>query len=219
MYEPGVEKELEKLNKRYPQLVEVMPQISQAFDLLYHCFKGTHKLLLCGNGGSASDAEHIVGELMKSFVHRRSVSQQTKKALIATSSERGAHLAQYLQPALRSISLTSHTALNTAIANDVDSKLIFAQQVFGYGDPLDVLLCISTSGNSENVVNAAITARALKLKTIGLMGKTGGKLQTYCDVSIIVPGQSTAEIQELHLPIYHTLCIMLEKQFFQSMPS
>ena len=219
MYEPGVEEELEKLEKRYPQLIDVIPQISQAFDILYHCFKGARKLLLCGNGGSASDADHIVGELMKSFVQRHSVSLQTKEALVSTSADRGAHLAQYLQPALRSISLTSHPALNTAIANDVDPNLIFAQQVLGYGDQEDVLLCISTSGNSENVINAAVTAQALELKTIGLIGKTGGELQTYCDVSIIAPGQSTAEIQELHLPIYHTLCIMLEKQFFQSMSS
>ena len=218
-HEPGVQGELDNLKKRYPQLIDVMPQISQAYDLLHHCFKGAHKLLLCGNGGSASDAEHIVGELMKTFVQRGSVSPQAKEALISSSSDRGAHLAKFLQPALRSISLTSHTALNTAFANDVDPNLIFAQQVFGYGDPLDVLLCISTSGNSENVINAAVTAQALQLKTIGLMGKTGGELQTYCDVSIIVPGQSTAEIQELHLPIYHTLCIMLEKQFFQPMVS
>ena len=115
MYEPGVEEELEELEKRYPQLIDVIPQISQAFDLLHHCFKGANKLLLCGNGGSASDAEHIVGELMKSFVQRGNVSQQTKEALVSTSSDRGTHLAKYLQPALRSISLTSHTALNTSI--------------------------------------------------------------------------------------------------------
>lgn len=218
VYEPGVGAELQMLEDRYPQLSRVMPQISQAFDLLSNCFESAHKLLLCGNGGSASDCEHIVGELMKSFVQRRSVSIQEKEALITISSDRGAHLAKHLQPALRAISLTSHTALNTAFANDVDPASIFAQQVFGYGDPQDVLLCISTSGNSENVINAAITAKSLKLKTIGLLGKTGGELQRYCDVSIVVPGHSTAEIQELHLPVYHTLCIMLEKQFFRPGP-
>ena len=182
--------------------------------MLCYCFENRHKLLICGNGGSASDSEHIVGELMKSFAYHRTLSDDIKTKLIAAFADKGAYLAEKLQPALPAISLTCHSALNTAFANDVDPNLVFAQQVMGYGAKGDVLLGISTSGNAENVINAMVTARALGLRTIGLTGKSGGKLKEYCEVAIRVDGSETAEIQELHLPVYHALCKMLELKFF-----
>jgi len=172
-------------------------------------------LLVCGSGGSAADSDHIVGELMKSFACQRKLPEHIMRNLLTSSNVYGAYLSEKLQPALRAISLTSHTALNTAFSNDVDPKLTFAQQVLGYGDKNDVLLGISTSGNSDYVINALVTAKALDLKTIGLTGRTGGKMRDYCDVAIRVEGSNTAEIQELHLPVYHALCMMLEHEFFK----
>ena len=205
---------LKRTIKRHPLLLSSATDIKEAFDLLDKSYSNKHKLLICGNGGSASDSEHIVGELMKSFAYKRVLSNEIKSKLIAASVEKGALLAEKLQPALRAISLTSHPALNTAFANDVDPALVFAQQVMGYGDKGDVLLAISTSGNSENVVNAVITAKALGVITIGLTGKKGGRLKEICDLAICVDGIDTAAIQELHLPVYHVLCMMLELRFF-----
>jgi D-sedoheptulose 7-phosphate isomerase len=205
---------LDKLITRYPVLAESLPDIENAYKLLENCYLQKKKLLICGNGGSASDAEHIVGELMKSFSLHRKLPELTKISLVKTSQERGSYLAEKLQPALRAIALTSHTALNTAFANDVDANLVFAQQVIGYGEKDDILLAISTSGNAENVNNALVTAKALGLKTIGLTGKSGGKLKENCDIVIGVNAHTTPEIQELHLPVYHALCLMLELHFF-----
>ncbi len=188
--------------------------IEKAFDILHKCYAEKHKLLVCGNGGSAADAEHIVGELMKSFTRTRGLPESIQNALKNVSRIRGTYLAAKLQPALPAISLTCHNALNTAFANDVDPQLIFAQQVIGYGTKGDVLLGISTSGNAENVVDAMIAAKAVGITTIGLTGPSGGKLKEYCDVTIRVDGSTTAEIQELHLPVYHTLCEMLENKLF-----
>lgn len=220
---PHVHKELEQILehtiKRRPSLSSSLPDIKKAFDLLCECYSNRHKLLICGNGGSAADSEHIVGELMKSFAYNRVLSDEIKRQLAAASAEKGTYLAEKLQPALRAISLTCHSALNTAFSNDVDPKLIFAQQVIGYGDPGDVLLAISTSGNSDNVINAMITAKAIGLKTIGLTGKKGGRLKELCDVTISVDGTETADIQELHLPVYHALCKMLELHFFANLPN
>ncbi len=209
-----VQQILQQTLQRHPLLKPAQTDIEAAYQLLHQCYENAKKLLICGNGGSAADSEHIVGELMKSFVFKRVLPDEIKQKLIAVDTNRGGYLAQKIQPALRSIALTSHTALNTAFSNDVDSKLAFAQQVMGYGDTGDVLLGISTSGNAENVVNALITAKVIGLKTIGLTGKSGGKLRDYCDVVIGVEGTDTAEIQELHLPVYHALCKMLELHFF-----
>ena len=214
MHTTGTEAILEKTIRRHPLLSPATEDIRKAFALLCHCFANHNKLLACGNGGSASDSEHIVGELMKSFACRRVLPKDTKNKLIAASPEKGPYLAEKLQPALRAIALPCHSALNTAFDNDVGPQLAFAQQVIGYGDPGDTLMAISTSGNSENVINAVITAKAIGLKTIGLTGKKGGKLKEICDVAICVEGTETAEIQELHLPVYHTLCKMLELNFF-----
>lgn len=199
---------------RHPLLVDIEEEILSAFNIISTSYSDSGKLLICGNGGSAADAEHIVGELMKSFVLPRIVPANIKNKFIDTSSEIGPYLAEKLQPALRAIALTSHPSLNTAFANDVESDLVFAQQVLGYGDQGDVLLAISTSGNSKNVIHAAITAKALGLKVIGLSGFQGGRLRDFCDVCICVTGEDAAEIQELHLPIYHALCKMLEVRFF-----
>ena len=214
MYPKKIEYILENTLERHPDLSDLLTDIKQAFDLLCDCYARGQKLLICGNGGSAADCEHIVGELMKSFVFERKLPDGLKQKLISVSSDPGQLLADKLQPALRAISLTSHSSLNTAFANDVDPQLIFAQQIIGYGDAGDVLLGISTSGNSNNIVNAVVAAKALGLHTIGLTGRTGGKLREYCDVLICVKGNDTAEIQELHLPVYHALCKMLELQFF-----
>jgi D-sedoheptulose 7-phosphate isomerase len=214
MFEKKIENILKNLVERNPLLSFSINDIKNAFDLLCKCYQNGHKLLICGNGGSAADSEHIVGELMKSFSHTRILPKKTQEKIIAVSPDKGPYIASKLQPALTAISLACHTSLNTAFANDVDPLLIFAQQLIGYGKEGDILLGISTSGNAENVINAMITAKAMGLKTIGLTGNSGGKLKEYCDVAIQVEGTNTAEIQELHLPVYHALCAMLELKFF-----
>ncbi|MCB0283189.1 MAG: SIS domain-containing protein [Calditrichaeota bacterium] len=214
MNDDKINQVLNRVIERHPLLITSADDIKTAYEFLVKCYESGNKLLVCGNGGSAADSEHIVGELMKSFAHTRVLSETLKKNLKAVSADKGTYLAEKLQPALTAISLTGHTALNTAFSNDVDPHLVFAQQVVGYGREGDVLLGISTSGNAENVLNAMITAKAKGLKTIGLSGKSGGKLKQYCDVCIRVEGANTAEIQELHLPVYHTLCQMLELKFF-----
>ena len=177
-------------------------------------FQQRRKLLICGNGGSAADSEHIVGELMKGFRSRRPIPPSIREHLIAAWPQEGAYIGEHLQGALPVISLSSHTALATAYANDVAADLVFAQQVYGYGEPGDVLLSISTSGRSTNICHAARVARTLGLHTIGLTGNDGGLLSTLCDITICVPRITVEDIQEMHLPVYHTLCLMLEKHFF-----
>ena len=174
-------------------------------------------MLVCGNGGSSSDSEHIVGELMKGFEHKRPLVESFKDRLVVISDERGKYLSEKLQQALPAISLTSHCALITAIANDTDADLIFAQQVVGYGNPGDILLGISTSGNSQDIIDALITAKAKDMVVIGLTGESGGKMKQYCDILISVPGRRTTFVQELHLPVYHVLCLMVENHFFGNM--
>ena len=210
----NVMNELERLMKRYPQLVGCREAITETYQVLEESFRNGGKLLICGNGGSAADSDHIVGELMKGFVKRRPVSAELAEALKQTDPERGEELAKKLQGGLPAIALTNHAALSSAFANDVDGMLSYAQQVNGYGKAGDVFLGISTSGNSENVMYAAVTAKAKGLKVVGLTGKTGGKLAKLADVAIIVPEQETYKIQELHLPIYHALCLMLEDRFY-----
>ncbi len=201
---------IEELVKRYPVLESVKGQIENAYKILETCYENGGKLLIAGNGGSAADSDHIVGELMKGFVKRRPVSAELAEALKQADPERGEELAKKLQGGLPAIALTNHTALSSAFANDVDGMLSYAQQVNGYGKAGDVFLGISTSGNSENVMYAAVTAKAKGLKVIGLTGK----LAKLADVAIIVPEQETYKIQELHLPIYHVLCLMLEDKFY-----
>lgn len=208
------EKHVDSLIERYPELVCAKEQIMDSFDVLKNSYSSGGKLLVAGNGGSAADSEHIVGELMKSFVLDRSVEPQFAEALSAVDNELGAVLAQNLQRALPAIALDGHLSLTTAYMNDCEPLLCFAQQVNGYGDSKDVLLGISTSGNSKNILYAAVTAKAKGMKVIGLTGSKESKLSAIADVCIRVPQQETYKIQELHLPVYHCLCLMLEDYFF-----
>lgn len=207
-------KYLEELVERYPVLDAVKDDVRKAYELLEACYEQDGKLLIAGNGGSCADAEHIVGELMKGFVKRREVSDSFAECLRNADEVRGAELAKKLQGGLPAIALTGHAGLSTAYLNDVDGDLIFAQQTYGYGRPGDVLIGISTSGNAKNVMYAMTVAKALGMKTIGLTGKDGGALKREADVSVVVPETETFKIQELHLPVYHALCLMLEERFF-----
>ena len=207
-------KYLEELVERYPVLDAVKDDVRKAYELLEACYEQGGKLLIAGNGGSCADAEHIVGELMKGFVKRREVTDSFAECLRNADEVRGAELAKKLQGGLPAIALTGHAGLSTAYLNDVDGDLIFAQQTYGYGRPGDVLIGISTSGNAKNVMYAMTVAKALGMKTIGLTGKDGGALKREADVSVVVPETETFKIQELHLPVYHALCLMLEERFF-----
>ncbi len=209
-------KRLPSLLQRYPVLQACDQQLAAAFDLLATAFRGGHKLLVCGNGGSAADSEHIVGELMKGFLKRRPISSADAGKLQAAAGDAGKEIASRLQGALAAISLPSQMSLLTATANDGDYDLTFAQQVYGLGRPGDVLLAISTSGGSKNVCNAVIVAKAFGLKSIALTGQSGGDLAPLADVAIKVPSDNVAEIQELHLPVYHWLSTELEAAFFKS---
>src|SRR2546423_2204362 len=202
------------LLERYPVLQPCQSDLSTALNLLVTAYQSGNKLLVCGNGGSAADTEHIVAELMKGFLKRRPIPSAHVAQLEATGKTDGKAIAQRLQGALAAISLASPVSLTSAIANDIDFEMIFAQQVYGLGRRGDVLLGISTSGNSKNVSNAVIVAKALGLGTIALTGRSGGRLAPLADVSIKVPADNIAEIQELHLPVYHWLSTELEETFF-----
>lgn len=209
-----VTKILDTLMERYPALSSVREAVEAAYRILEECYSRGGKLLIAGNGGSSADAEHIVGELMKGFVKRRELSDEWKAALEAADPEHGSALAAKLQGGLPAIALSGHPALSTAFLNDVDGDMIYAQQVWGYGTQGDVLLGISTSGNAKNIDYAVTAARAKGMKVIGLTGRDGGKLGARADAAVIVPEQETYRIQELHLPVYHALCLMLEERFF-----
>lgn len=203
----AIEYHFERLFSRYPNLVTVKEEIRKAYDRIVETYRNNGKLLVCGNGGSASDSDHIVGELMKGFYKQRPLTPEQAKLFGEQSA--------YLQGALPAISLTQHTALSTAFLNDVAADMVFAQQVFGYGNKTDTFIGISTSGNSKNVIQAAKVAKAKGLNVITLTGRGGGKLREISDVCIVAPAEITADIQELHLPIYHTLCAMIEESFFE----
>lgn len=210
------EEHLDRLIDRYPKLIVCKQDIWRAYQILEAAYSSGNKLLVSGNGGSASDSEHIVGELMKEFKLKRKVYGQQAADLKEIDAELGLTLANNLQGALPAISLTGHSALQTAFMNDAEPELVFAQQVNGYGKPGDVYLGISTSGNSKNVLYAAVTAKSRGLKVIGLTGSKENKLMKYADVCIRVPETETYKIQELHLPVYHCLCLMLEERFFRT---
>ncbi len=209
--------EIEQLNSliiRYPELTNVRDNILDVYTIVRDSYLCGGKLLLAGNGGSASDCEHITGELMKSFTLPRQLERDFGQRLMDIDQIRGNYLYHSLEKPLAAISLTTHEALTTAYANDVDGKLAYAQQLLGYGTKNDIFLGISTSGNSENVVYAAITAKAIGLKVIALTGRTGGVLAQFTDAIIKVPEEEPFKVQELHLPVYHCLCLMLENYFF-----
>ena len=199
---------INKLLQRCPELAECRGEIEKSFAILCDCFRSGGNLLLCGNGGSAADAEHWAGELLKGFGQKRPLSQAEKQGLPES-------LGLKLQGALPVIPLTGFVSLSTAFANDVDPDLIFAQLVWGLARPGDVLVGISTSGNARNVCAAMEAAKARGVRRVGLSGRTGGRLNPLCEVCIKAPSDETYLIQEFHLPIYHCLCLMLEDEFFK----
>ncbi len=208
-------KHIDLLLQRYPVLACCKDDILAAFVILKNSYAENGKLLICGNGGSAADAEHIVGELMKGFKNPRKLTTECADSLKAIDAEMGRTLANNLQGSLPAIALDGHPALATAYMNDCEPLLCFAQQVNGWGCPKDVLLCISTSGDSKNVLYAAVAAKAKEMKVVGLTGAKKSKLSALADVCIRVPEMETYMIQELHLPVYHCLCLMLEDEFFE----
>ena len=205
---------LEDLFTRYPALLPCRIPIEQAAEALIACFRGGGKLLLAGNGGSAADCLHIAGELLKGFRSTRPLSAEDRAALSTLFGDEGSKLGMTLQRGLPAIALPAELALTSAMANDVDTELIYAQGVLALGQPGDVLLCLSTSGTAKNIIVAARVARWRGLKTVALTGKDGGELATVCDIAVIAPGADTAEIQEHHLPIYHALCAAVEAELF-----
>lgn len=209
------QRHLNHLIERYPSLAVCREDIMSAYEILRQSYEHGGKLLVTGNGGSAADSEHIVGELMKAFVKKRTLSAEYSQRLIEANAELGPTLALHLQGALPAIALDGHLALTTAYMNDCEPLLCFAQQVNGYGNQGDTFLGISTSGNSKNVLYAATVAKAKGLKVIGLTGAKDNKLAAMADVCINVPATETFKIQELHLPVYHCLCLMLEEYFFE----
>ena len=209
--ESRLEKHIDLLLQRYPVLESIKEEIMRAYLVMEECYEHDGKLLIAGNGGSAADSEHIAGELMKRFKNPRPVTPEVAEKLKAVDPVRGEELAKNLERGLMAIPLVAHEALTTAYINDVG---VFAQQLFGLGRPGDVFLGISTSGNSKNVMSATVVARALGIKVIGLTGEKGGELASVADVVVKVPETETYMIQELHLPVYHCLCLMLEDRFF-----
>ncbi|MDR0400152.1 MAG: SIS domain-containing protein [Treponema sp.] len=203
---------LQDLIARYPILEHNGSAIRGVFELLKNAFAEEGKLLIAGNGGSAADCEHIVGELMKNFVKKRGLPPDFTAAL--KGSPAGSYLVGHLQPGFSAIALTGHPSLSSACINDIDGNIVYAQQVYNLGKRGDVFWGISSSGNAKNVCYALFTAKALGLKTIGLTGGSGGIIAEAADIAIVVPEKETYKIQELHLPIYHTLCLMLEEYFF-----
>ena len=193
------------LLERYPQLNTCAEDIENALSLMIDTYNKGGKILVCGNGGSAADADHIVGELMKGFKLPRKVTDEKIPQ----------ELREKLQGALPAISLCAHTSLMTATINDNDADMIFAQQVYGYANENDLLIAISTSGNSKNVMNAVKVAKALDVKAIALTGETGGVLKEMADVTICAPSNETYKIQEYHLPVYHWLCAKVEEYFYK----
>ena len=205
---------LDDLMARYPALESCREDILRAVEILNDSYSRDGKLLIAGNGGSAADAEHIVGEMMKTFRIQKTLPEGYADALYATDPEMGNVLRNHLQGSLPAIALAGHISLSTAYMNDCEPLLCFAQQVNGYGRPGDVLLGISTSGNSRNVLYAAVAAKARGMKVIGLTGERDNRLEKYSDVCIKVPASETFKIQELHLPVYHCICQMVENHFF-----
>lgn len=205
------EADFSNLLHRYPILASCRADLEAVYGALHECFARGGKLLLCGNGGSAADAEHIASELMKGFLLPRALPVDERKRLHEIAGE---DLGSVLQGALPAIALTSQIALSTAVTNDNRGDMAFAQQVYGLGRSGDVLLGISTSGNSQNVVNAFHVARLREVQTVALTGQNGGALAQIADFAIRVPATLVTEIQELHLPIYHALCVALEIAFF-----
>ena len=204
---------LEQAIEHHPKLDLVKNEIYSAFITICETYKNNGTLFVCGNGGSCADSEHIVGELLKSFKKCRTINAKIKASL-AEMGEDGIALAESLEGGLSAVALSSHSALNSAFINDKHPLMYYAQQLLGLAKSSDTLMVLSTSGNAQNCLYAVLTAKAIGMKTILLSGKTGGKIKEVADISIIVPEDETYLVQELHLPIYHCLCAMLEEEFF-----
>lgn len=198
---------------RYPALFPLRDDFRSSFALIHDSIERGGKLITCGNGGSAADALHVSGELMKQFVKKRPLTDELTDALNHAGDD-GKYLIEHLEMPIPSIALTTNVVLSTAVSNDVAGDTIFAQHLLGIAKPEDTLLAISTSGNSRNVVLAVRVAKAMGLHTVALTGRDGGKLKTICEQAIVAPETETYKIQEYHLPIIHTLCLMLEEAFF-----
>ena len=209
-----VKEQLETLIQRYPQLAGCKKDIEKAYLMIEKAYDNGKKLLIAGNGGSAADSEHAAGELMKRFKITRPIDKKLADRLKAIDLKRGEKLSKNLEKPLRAVPLTSHISITTAYMNDADATGVFAQQMLGFGDRGDVFLAITTSGNSENIINSCVLAKAMGIKVIGLTGAKGGLLNKYADICIKVPETETFMVQELHLPIYHCLCLMLECNYF-----
>ena len=205
---------MQLLVDRYPALAPLRRELENLTETICNAYRQGGKVMIAGNGGSAADAEHIVGELMKGFCRRRPLNEESKAALAAADPVRGAHLGRVLQQGLPAIALTQHAALSTAFSNDCDPNAVFAQQVWGFGNKEDILIVISTSGNAENLLLAATAAHAKGMKVALLTGENGGKLADVCDFVLRAPAKETYQVQEYHLPIYHTLCLVVENTFF-----
>ena len=214
MLEQRIEKHVDLLISRYPKLASIKKPIVEGYLVMEECYSHDGKLMIAGNGGSAADSEHIAGELMKRFKNPRPVTSDFAEKLIKVDPVRGPLLAKNLERGLMAIPLVAHEALSTAYINDVDGYGVFAQQLLGFGRSGDVFLGISTSGNSQNVMNAVAVAKAIGIKVIGLTGANGGELAKAADVVVKAPETETYMVQELHLPIYHCWCLMLEDRFF-----
>ena len=206
---------MEEIYKRYPKLLECSGDMEAAYSLMEKTYKRGGKVLLCGNGGSAADCEHITGELMKGFLLRRQVGDELAEKLSVLGYDDAGYICENLQGALPAIPLTSQSALISAYANDVAPELVYAQLVYGYARSGDLLICISTSGNSKNAVYAAKVATALGVDTLALTGKEKSSLSEICTVTVRVPESETFKVQELHLPVYHWLCMKIEAAFFR----
>jgi D-sedoheptulose 7-phosphate isomerase len=207
-------KYIDKLIIRNPELGTMAADIEEAVNLMYRCYLGDSTIFTCGNGGSASDSEHIVGELMKGFALKRELPVSKRKVILDLYPDQGDEICANLQQGIPAVSLVSSSALMTAILNDLDPAYIFAQQIYAIGRKGDVLIAISTSGNSANVVNAAKVALAKGMSVISLTGQTGGVLTKFSTVTLKAPSSNVGYIQEYHLPIYHCLCLVLEDLCF-----
>ena len=209
-----MEKYFTELSLRYPQLQCVVPVLRQLACEIVELFRRDGTLFLAGNGGSAADAEHICGEVLKGFGSKRELSAADKELFSRIAGDKGSDIAGKLQYGLRSVSLLSHPALQSAFSNDVDPQLCFAQQLWALGRKNDMVIGISTGGNAENIYDLFITARAKNIRTVLFTGEKEGRCREFADMVVAVPERETYKIQELHLPVYHTLCLAVESQFF-----
>ena len=204
---------IKSIEARHPVLSVCSKDIGSAVDLMISSIKGNGTIFTCGNGGSSADSDHIVGELMKGFHLKRKLSDEVRKEFSDLFVD-GGNIADNLQGAIRAISLCGNMALISAFANDVNADFIFAQQIYGLGNAGDILICLSTSGNSKNIIKAAMTAKFKKMIVVGFTGSGGGELKTICDITIKVPSTITPEIQEYHQIIYHAICAEIENRLF-----